>query len=395
MGNEATIPTAILDGKDHLSEQVLMNPLGVPQDFDYAKQFLISYSKSKDTYNTYRREVECFLQWAWLIKKISIKEIKRKIFEEYLAFTQDPPTSWCSKHHVARFVNSQSQRVPNTEWRPYILSKGKRKYSMSQSAWKALFAVLSTFYQFLIDEEYTEINPVAQIRQKNQYIRRQQTKQPIRRLSELQWDYVIETAELMANNNPAHERTLFIMSCLYGMYLRISELSASDRWLPQMNHFYQDQDENWWFKTVGKGNKERDISVSNSMLNALKRYRESLRLSALPSPRDSMPLITKYNSDIPIASTRQIRRIVQDCFDQAIERMKADKFTEEAEQLKAATVHWLRHTGISEDVKIRPREHVRDDAGHSSSAITDKYIDIELRQRNESARKKKISHSAK
>ncbi len=26
------------------------------------------------------------------------------------------------------------------------------------------------------------------------------------------------------------------------------------------------------------------------------------------------------------------------------------------------TVHWLRHTGISDDVKIRPREHVREDA---------------------------------
>jgi hypothetical protein len=41
-------------------------------------------------------------------------------------------------------------------------------------------------------------------------------------------------------------------------------------------------------------------------------------------------------------------------------------------------------------VKIRPREHVRDDAGHSSSAITDKYIDIELRERHRSAKKKII-----
>ena len=55
-----------------------------------------------------------------------------------------------------------------------------------------------------------------------------------------------------------------------------------------------------------------------------------------------------------------------------------------------ATVHWLRHTSISDDVKIRPREHVRDDAGHSSSAITDKYIDIELRERHRSARNKII-----
>jgi hypothetical protein len=63
-----------------------------------------------------------------------------------------------------------------------------------------------------------------------------------------------------------------------------------------------------------------------------------------------------------------------------------------AENLKAATVHWLRHTGISDDVKIRPREHVRDDAGHGSGAITDRYIDIELRRRHATAKKKTIKH---
>ena len=63
---------------------------------------------------------------------------------------------------------------------------------------------------------------------------------------------------------------------------------------------------------------------------------------------------------------------------------------ESAQQLASATVHWLRHTGISDDVKIRPREHVRDDAGHSSSAITDKYIDVELRERAKSAKYKPI-----
>ena len=45
---------------------------------------------------------------------------------------------------------------------------------------------------------------------------------------------------------------------------------------------------------------------------------------------------------------------------------------------------------ISEDVKTRPREHVRDDAGHSSSATTDRYIDVELQARYLSAQKKTI-----
>jgi integrase len=149
-------------------------------------------------------------------------------------------------------------------------------------------------------------------------------------------------------------------------------------------------DNNWWFKTVGKGNKERDISVSNAMLDALKRYRVSLGLSTLPSPGESTPLIPKALGKGPIEGTRHIRKIVQHCFDKTIERLKKDDFNEDAEMLMAVTVHWLRHTGISEDVKVRPREHVRDDAGHSSSAITDQYIDIELRARHESAKKKLI-----
>jgi len=62
----------------------------------------------------------------------------------------------------------------------------------------------------------------------------------------------------------------------------------------------------------------------------------------------------------------------------------------DAIELKTATVHWLRHTGISEDVKFRPREHVRDDAGHASMATTDRYIDSDLRERHESGRKKRI-----
>jgi hypothetical protein len=36
------------------------------------------------------------------------------------------------------------------------------------------------------------------------------------------------------------------------------------------------------------------------------------------------------------------------------------------------------------------RDRVRDDASHSSSAITDRYVDVELKERHKSAKKKKI-----
>jgi site-specific recombinase XerD len=371
-------------------------------DYKQACHFLHAYRGSAETFKSYRREIERLLQWAWFLQAKSLKDLRRNDLESFLEFCQAPPEHWIGIKHVPRFFNQDGLRVANLAWRPFISAISKKahrdgqlpqvkSYMLSQSALQAIFAILSSFFNYLAQEEYILSNPVAQIRQKSKFLRKRQSMKTIRRLSELQWAYIIETAELIANKNPLlHERTLFIMNALFAMYLRISELAASSRWIPQMGHFYKDRDSNWWFKTVGKGNKERDISVSNAMLEALKRYRTRLGLSSLPSPGETTPLIPKMRGKGAVNGTRHLRKIVQYCFDKTIERLKADGFMEDAEMIMVATVHWLRHTGISEDVKIRPREHVRDDAGHSSSAITDQYIDIELRARHASAKKKLI-----
>ncbi len=82
--------------------------------------------------------------------------------------------------------------------------------------------------------------------------------------------------------------------------------------------------------------------------------------------------------------------MIQGCFDEAADKLEQDGYKHESNLLRAATVHWLRHTGISDDVKHRPREHVSGDGGHSSGAINDRYIDIELAARAKLARNKKI-----
>ena len=365
-------------------------PSGFLQDYQEASEFIYSYRGSPDTFNTYRREVEHFLHWCFIIVNKTLNQIVREDIETYIEFTNQPPRNWIGKKNVSRFMNREGERVPNPEWRPYVSTS--EEYAASQSAIQSLFSVLSSFFNFLIQENYITANPIAQLRQKSKFLRKkQQSKGQIRRLSPLQWDYVIEAAETLARKEPlVHERTLFIMNALYAMYLRISELVETSRWQPQMGHFHSDQEANWWFVTVGKGNKEREISVSNAMLEALKRYRLSRDLPPLPGPGESTPLIHKTRGKGGITSTRQIRGIVQKCFDLATARIRTEGFSDEADRLANATVHWLRHTGISEDVKHRPREHVRDDAGHGSSAITDRYIDVERTERHASARNKLI-----
>ena len=337
-------------------------------DYSAAKSFLYEYRKNEDTFNAYRREVERLLQWAWQVSRVSIFDIKRADFESFIEFCKNPPSEWIGAK-VERYQFIDGLRIPNPDWRPFIQS------GLADASIEGIFRILSSFYNFLLQEKLITINPVKSIRQKSKYFRKEQESKQIKRLSNLQLQYVFDAAE--------DERTVFILQCLFSMYLRISELVESDRWRPKMSDFFRDAKGRWWFKTVGKGNKLRNIAVNNAVLGSLKVYRKSRDLSALPFPTENVPLIAQANGKA-ITTTRAIRKIVQKCFNRAIVSLSNDRLFDEAAGLCEATVHWLRHTGISEDVKVRPREHVRDDAGHSSSLITDRYINIELDERHES-----------
>ncbi|WP_396586546.1 tyrosine-type recombinase/integrase [Bermanella sp. R86510] len=372
-------------------------------DYYYSVRFLLSYKGSTATFNAYRREVERLLQWIWQVEDISLIDVRREHIEQFMEFCIAPPRHWIGVKNVARFKNKNATRLINEDWRPFVAPSNKAnktrtdvsQYSPSQKAIQSSFAILSSFFNFLIQEELISANPVALVRQKSRFIQKAQNQAPIRRISNYQWDEVIRVAEQLAKDDPRqHERTLFVLKCLLGMYLRISELVADERSTPLMSDFRVDSDRNWWFHVVGKGNKSRMVTVSNDMLEALKRYRQWLNLSPLPTADERTPLISKIHGRGAVTSTRQIRNLVQICFDKAYDNLVAKGQELDAAELKAATVHWLRHTGISEDVKFRPREHVKEDAGHSSMATTDKYIDSELRERHASAINKKINRHA-
>lgn len=375
---------------------------GADHDYVSTLQFLVGYDGSTDTFNAYRRELERLLQWSWHIRQTSIHHLTREDIVEFVDFTLNPPLAWIGTKNVARFIHRDGERVPNPAWRPFVVSVSKaefrsgaqpniKEYNPSHAAVRATFAVLSSFYDYLAQESFVVANPVALIRQKSKFIRREHNRAYVRRISDLQWDYVLETTELMAEEDPdVHERTLFIMTALFAMYLRVSELVADERSAPVMGDFKKDRDGNWWFHVTGKGNKHRTISVSDAMLKAIKRYRKSRDLPALPAPNEPIPLVPKTRGKGPVTSSRQLRRIVQDCFDRTYARMRDDGLEDDALDLRESTVHWLRHTGISEDVRTRPREHVRDDAGHASMATTDRYIESDQRERHHSGRAKQV-----
>jgi len=404
------IPLPVIDGiKESCFDKSSTDSIVNQNDLSAILEYLKQYDGNKATFDAYRREIERLLQWSRLIAKKSIFDLKRQDIQEYIEFCLNPPKSWISTKRVPRFIERNGMRMPNPKWRPFVATVSKRdfkngerpdknNYQLSQKSIREIFTVLGSFYNYLLMDEKITANPVALIKQKSKYLQKRQQQAIVMRLSEKQWQTCLQVAKELADENPEkHERTLFILSALYLLYLRISELVSNDRWAPMMKHFYQKADGSWWFKIVGKGNKLREIAVSDDMLSALKRYREKLNLSPLPSPNEKTYLLSKEKGKGEMTDSRYIRRLIQYCFDKTINKLREDKLFSEADSMESATVHWLRHTGISDDInkRGRPISHVRDDAGHSSSAITDRYNDIELKERYESAKKKKLNESYK
>lgn len=397
-----TAPTPLFDTIDRIFDQSPPSNFTQAQaaDFKICQIFLKSYAGNTATFNAYRREIERLLQYR-LVIKICLIEFSRINIENFLTFCQKPPISWIGKKNASRFIEKKEKYYPNPLWHPFIVPITKNDYRnnnkrevknfrLAPASLKALFFIIDSFFEFMISEEYINKNPVKKIRQLSKILRKTQNNNKIRCLSETQLHYLIKTAKSMAAANSDHERTLFIICCLYMMYLRISELVESEYWSPTMRDFQIDSSGHWWFKTVGKGNRERYISVSDDMLASLTRWRKHLKLSPLPiyHQLENLPLIIS-KSGVGIKTTKMIRTIIQDCFDKTIVVLKLDGLFEDAEIMAIATPHWLRHTGISDDVKVRPLEHVRDDAGHSSIQTTNHYINVIKNERAQSAKNKK------
>jgi site-specific recombinase XerD len=361
------------------------------QNYILVIKFLLCYKGIPDTFSSYRRELEKLMLWLIFIRKCSVLKLTTKDAEDFIIFCQNPPKKWITDKVYKRFIKPKGTNtsVANPKWRPFV-SKTPSKYEPSSAVIRSLFAILGSFFSYLVNEDYIEKNPVSMIRQKGKFLVKKD-QQIVRKLTDKQKIYVIDAVKKLAKSDPeSHERSLFIIKCLLSMYLRISELTKTYRYNPKMNDFHKDSDGNWWFFTIGKRNKERYVTVSDEMLASLKRYRTFLGLTPLPLSDDETPLITPLRGRGNISSTRQIRRIVQLCFDTACNELMRKGFTEESIELKNATVHWLRHTGISQDVKTRPLAHVQADAGHDNISTTGRYIDVLMKERHKSGKDKII-----
>ncbi|MEX1669437.1 tyrosine-type recombinase/integrase [Zhongshania guokunii] len=374
------------------------------QHWRWGQEFLqyIGRNKSEHTYTRFRNEIERFLLWVFLFQSKPMDQFRKADILDYADFCWQPPVSWICLANHEKFLCQNGLHTQNPLWAPFKLKLPKRadndvladkkKYKPSQQTLTATFTAITVFYKYLMSEEYLYGNP-AQIAKGDcrHFISDAQVKE-VRRLSESQWQYVFDVAHTLAEEDDLYERSLFVICAMKTLFLRISELSERPNWSPIMSHFWEDSEGNWWLKAFGKGRKLRDITVPNSFIPYLKRYRSYRGLSKLPSPGDNSPIVEKIRGQGGMTS-RQLTRIVQQVFDKAYEEMRAAEGDDKARKLKEASTHWLRHTGASMEIERgRALKDLSEDLGHSSMATTDTvYVQTENRIRAESGKARKVN----
>ncbi|MBL4606457.1 MAG: hypothetical protein JKY01_01325, partial [Pseudomonadales bacterium] len=227
------------------------------QHWQWALDFLlyVGRNKSEHTYSRFRNETERFLLWVFLIKEKPMEDFRKADVLEYADFCWKPPVSWISFASADRFLLQGGCYQVNSEWLPFRLKKiknqinqirDKKKYRPSQETLKAMFTAIIVFYKHLMNEEKCFGNPAQLAKNDCRYLIKDAQVKEIHRLTDVQWQYVLNTADKMAIDNTDYERSLFVVATLKTLFLRISELSERDAWRPVMSHFWQDHDENWW-----------------------------------------------------------------------------------------------------------------------------------------------------
>ena len=148
---------------------------------------------------------------------------------------------------------------------------------------------------------------------------------------------------------------------------------------------------NWWLKIYGKGRKLRDITVPDSFLPYLIRYRHYRGLSDIPSRNEREPIVEKLRGTGGMTA-RQLSRLVEAVLKQAYDKMKETKGPREAQIFQDVSSHWLRHTGASMEIERgRALKDVSEDLGHASMATTDTiYVQTVAKKRAESGKKRDV-----
>ncbi|NRB78420.1 MAG: site-specific integrase [Saccharospirillaceae bacterium] len=368
-------------------------------EFELAYDFLLESIHNVNNYKSTRSELCLFLNWTWQIERKSIKDINRKDMANFIDFCNSPPDALISRVGGVSIANSDPKETMNdstpelnSKWRPFVNLKKGKKYQRLPATMHKQLSIISSFFVFLNDLDYTPANPAAiamrRMNPSNVANLGITDEDRDKALSQMQVNCIFELLEFICVENPKYERSRFLFYLLVLAYPRRSEISARPNYSPTFSDFRRHTTGDTIYYTFyiprSKGSKSRSVIVSDMLLAAIKRYRIHLGLHPLPLASEAdVPLFIRHKPathgrEVGVLNANlgdeQISFLIQELFDMAANVLIDKGEVEEASELRLHSVHSLRHVGITNDLQSgRLVSEVMKCSGHASYSALEVY----------------------
>jgi len=324
-------------------------------DIEIAREFIANGELRPKSIANSQKELYRFLTWCREEAKKTLAELNVADLNTYKEFLRSPPPDWVSATKWPR---------SDPRYRPFSgpLSDPSRRQAMI--AVKGLMS-------FAEQTGYLRRNPGALVRN----VRTQLSSRITRYLTPAAIALAISTVSNRLADSPAaerrRERDRFLLIAFAHTGARLNELVSAN-----MGAIYTEGGGRWWIDVLGKGNKPRRLPVPDEMLAAFGRYREAYGLPPHTARVDRMPLVLSSRSrEVSRLSDEAASEALKGIFAEAASRAAHDGDSDTAATLRHASVHWLRHSMLTNHANNGVQlKTLQDTAGHANIATTAAYL---------------------
>ena len=334
-------------------------------DSELARAYLLHAELAPTTLKSTTTEVGRFLLWCQAHGKV-LSAIRVEDLLAYKTFLRDPQPA-------EQWVSATRWPRRDPRWRPFAGPLGEP--SIRQA-----FRVAKALLTFGVNAGYLRRNPGVLVKN----IKTARDARVTRYLPVTAIDCIYAAIEalpgatLAASKARARDRFLLIAYLTTGA--RLSEIVAAS-----MGALYTEGDGRWWLDVIGKGTKPRRLPVSPELLAAFRLYRLAYALLPATTRDDRTPMVLNTRGRHLIAVTDEaaanaIKHLLADAAGLADGNGDADSAT----ALRAASVHWLRHTMLTTHANNGVAlKTLQDTAGHASLSTTATYLHKSDRERHD------------
>jgi integrase/recombinase XerD len=296
-------------------------------DLDAIKAWLgVTASKSDATYRRYAGEAKRLITWLAVDAEMCVSDVTVVELVRYRDFLRNPqPESlWCTKvadGGLGVMRGPASERSAN--------------HSM---------VIIRSLFTFLTETRYLSGNPFAAFG-KIKFIAKDASGREYEaptgsvneRIVPKEWiDAMWSGLEQGDDGSRRHFRDRWVLRLMSSTGIR--RMEAVTLCMSDVFNWYGD----WYLSVIGKGRKLRKVPLANSVIEELKRYRESLGLPGLPiSSESGTPLISKISQQSPI-TTNHLQRIVTSIADRGSSFLVGSGQPDAARELREFTPHLFR-----------------------------------------------------